>query len=60
MPSYIQDRAAVYGCHEELVVDPMTERSCTLGVDITVIARMPQKGIVVPMEITFMDMEDNH
>jgi hypothetical protein len=41
MPSYIKNRAAAYGHLEELVVDPMTTRVCTLGWDITVTARMP-------------------
>jgi hypothetical protein len=48
--SYIQDRAVAYGCLEELIVNPMTPWASTLGWDITVIARMPQKGITMKME----------
>ncbi len=49
MPSYIQNRAAVYGCFEELQIDPKTARACTLGWDIYVYAQMPQKGITMRM-----------
>jgi hypothetical protein len=46
--SYIKKRAAAYGGHlEELEIDPMTARAYTLGWDITVTARMPQKGITM-------------
>jgi hypothetical protein len=48
--SYIQDRAVVYGCLEELQIDPRTKRACTLGWDIDVYAWMPQKGITMKMK----------
>jgi hypothetical protein len=51
MPSYIENRAEVYGRLEELVVDPVTARACTLGWDITVSARMPQEGITMKMKV---------
>ncbi len=50
MPSYIQVRATAYGCLKELKNDPMTTRACTPGWDITVTARMPQKGITMKMK----------
>jgi hypothetical protein len=50
MPSYIENRAAAYGCLEELVVDPMTVMVCTPGWNISVPARMPQKGITMKMK----------
>ncbi len=50
MPSYIQDRAAAYGCLEELQTDPRTARACTPGWDIYVYARMPQSGITLKMK----------
>ncbi len=50
MLSYIKDRAAAYGCLEELQVDPRTARACTLGWDIYVYAWMPQKGITMKMK----------
>jgi hypothetical protein len=43
--SYIKNQAAAYGCIEELEVDLMAVRVCTPGLDITVIVKMPQKGI---------------
>ena len=54
MPTYIEDRAAAYGCLEELKIDPRTARACTSGWDITVIARMPQKGIAMKMKPEFI------
>ncbi len=50
MPTYIKNRAEVYGCLEELVVDFRTTMACTPGGDITVIARMFQKGITMKMK----------
>jgi hypothetical protein len=50
MPTYIEDRAAAYGCLEELKIDTRTARACTLGWDIIVIAWMPQKGITMKMK----------
>jgi hypothetical protein len=47
MLSYIQYRAAAL---EELVLDPMTVTVYTPGWDITVTARMPQKGITMKMK----------
>jgi hypothetical protein len=47
MLSFIKNRAVENGCLEELAVDPMTVRVCTPGWNITVTARMPQKGIRV-------------
>jgi hypothetical protein len=41
MLSYIDNRAVVYSCLEELEVDPMAARVCTPGWDISVIAKMP-------------------
>ncbi len=51
MPSYIHDRAMAYGCLNELKIDHMTVRACTPGWDITVTARMPQKGITMKMNV---------
>ncbi len=51
MPSYIQDRAAVYGHLEELQIDPRSTRACTPGWDINVYACMPQKGITMKMKV---------
>ena len=50
MPSYIQDRAAAYGCLEELQIDPRTTRACTLGWDMALYAWMPQKEITMKMK----------
>jgi hypothetical protein len=50
MPSSIKNRAAAYGCLEELKIDPMTARACTPGWDIYVIARMPQRGFTMKMK----------
>ncbi len=50
MPSYFENRAAAYGCLEELEIDPMTVRACTPVWDTSVIARMPQKGITMKMK----------
>ncbi len=50
MPSYIENRTAAYGHLEELKIDPITMRACTPEWDISVIARMPQKGIVIKMK----------
>jgi hypothetical protein len=49
MLSYIQNRALVYGCPEELQIDPRTLRACSMGWDIYVYAWMPQKGITMRM-----------
>jgi hypothetical protein len=49
MLSYIQNRAVVYGCLEELQIDPKTARAFTPGLDIYVYARMPQNGITMRM-----------
>jgi hypothetical protein len=40
-----------YDCLEELNVDPMAVRVYTPGWDITVIAKMPQKGITMKMNV---------
>jgi hypothetical protein len=55
MPSYIKNRAAAHSCIEELEIDPVTMMACTLGWDISVIARTPQKGITMKMKagVTF-------
>jgi hypothetical protein len=50
LPSYIKNRAAAYGCPEELKIDPMNAMAWALGWDISVIARMPQKGITMKMK----------
>jgi hypothetical protein len=50
MPSYLESRAKVYGCLEELEIDPRTARACTPGWDITVEVRMPQTGITMKMK----------
>jgi hypothetical protein len=50
IPFYIQDRAAVYGCLEELQIDPRTTRACTPELDINVYAWMPQKGITLKLK----------
>jgi hypothetical protein len=39
-----------YGCLEELKVDLIDARVCTLSWDITVISMMPQKGITMKMK----------
>jgi hypothetical protein len=52
-PSNFENRAAAYGHIEELEIDPMTTRACTLEWDISVIARMPQKGITLKMKVGF-------
>jgi hypothetical protein len=48
--TYIKNRAEVYGCFEELAVDPMAVRACTPGWHITVTARIPHKGITMEMK----------
>ena len=50
MPTHIEDRAAAYGCLEELKIDPRIARACTPGWDIIVIAQMPQTGITMKMK----------
>ncbi len=50
MPSYPESRAEVYGCLEEVKINPRTTRACTLGWDITVKARMTQTGITMKMK----------
>jgi hypothetical protein len=50
MPSYLIDRAADYGCLEELIIDPTHAMACTLGWNITVNARMPHTGITLKMK----------
>jgi hypothetical protein len=47
MPCYLESKAEVYGCLEELQIDPRDTRACTPGWNITVIASMPQKGITM-------------
>jgi hypothetical protein len=49
MSSYLLDRAADYGCLEELIIDPTNARACTLGWN-TVKARMPHTGITLKMK----------
>jgi hypothetical protein len=49
--SYLKNRAVAYGCIEELLVDLVAARVCTLGRDISVIAKMPQKGITMKMKV---------
>ncbi len=50
MQFYLQNIAADNSRIEDLAVDPRTMRACTPGWDITVIARMPQKGITMKMK----------
>ncbi len=50
MPSYLMSRAKVYGCLEELQIDPRATRARTPGWNITVIASMPQKGITMTIK----------
>jgi hypothetical protein len=50
MMSYIKNRAAAYSCLEELEIDLMAVRACTLGWGISVITRMPLKGITMKMK----------
>jgi hypothetical protein len=49
-PSYLKSRAEVYGCLEELEVDPTTTRAYTPGWSITVEAVMPSTGITMKMK----------
>jgi hypothetical protein len=51
MPYYIENRAEAYGCIEELKIDPVTVKAFTPRWDISVIARMPQKGITMKMKV---------
>jgi hypothetical protein len=51
MPSYLESRAKVHGCLEELHIDPRTTRACTPGWNITVTASMPQKGITMKIKL---------
>jgi hypothetical protein len=50
MPSYLESRAEVYGCLEELEIDSRTAKACTPSWDITVEARMPQTEIAMEMK----------
>ena len=50
MLSYLESRAKVYGCLEELKIDPRTVRACIPGWDITVKAVMPHTGITMKMK----------
>jgi hypothetical protein len=51
MLSYLESRAEVYGCLEELQIDPRATNACTLGWNITVIASMPQKRITMKIKL---------
>ena len=50
MLSYLESRAEVYGCLEEVEIDPRTARACTLHWDITIEVRMPHTGITMTMK----------
>jgi hypothetical protein len=50
MLSYLKNWTAAYGHLVELNVDLMAARVYTLAWDITVIAKMPQKGITMKMK----------
>ncbi len=50
MPSYLKNKAAAYGCIEELKFDQVAPRVCTPGRDIAVIVKMPQMGITMKMK----------
>jgi hypothetical protein len=50
MPSYLESRAESYGHLEEIKIDPRATRACTPGRNITVIASMPQKGIIMKIK----------
>jgi hypothetical protein len=50
MPSYLENWTATYGHLIEFNFDPMAMRVCILGWDITVIAKMPRKGITLKMK----------
>jgi hypothetical protein len=50
MVSYLLDRAADFGCLEELIIDPTNVRVCTSGWNIPVEAVMPQIGITLKMK----------
>jgi hypothetical protein len=49
--SYLENRAKMYGCLEELKVVPETARACTPGWSITVEAVMPRTGITMKMKL---------
>jgi hypothetical protein len=51
MVSYLLDRAADFGCLEELIIDPTNARACNPGWNITVEAMMPQTGITLKMKL---------
>jgi hypothetical protein len=51
MPFYLESREKVYGCLEELEIDPRTARACTPHCDITIEARMPHTGITMTMKL---------
>jgi hypothetical protein len=50
MPSYLENQAEVYGCLQELKIDPKNARPCTLGWSITVEAVMPHTGITMKLK----------
>jgi hypothetical protein len=50
MRSYLENWAVAYGHLVELNVYPMAPRAYIQGWDITVIAKMPQKGITMKMK----------
>jgi hypothetical protein len=50
MLSYLENRAEVYGCLEELKIDPKTARASTPGWSMTVEAVMPHTGITMKMK----------
>ncbi len=50
IPSYLIDRAADYGCLQELIIDHTNIRACTPGWNINVTARMPHTGITMRMK----------
>jgi hypothetical protein len=51
MPYYLESRAEVYGCLEELEVVCETARACTPGWSIAVEAVMPSTGITMKMKL---------
>jgi hypothetical protein len=51
MPSYLENWTVAYGRLVELDVDSMAATPCTPGWGITVIAKMPQKGIIMKMKL---------
>ena len=50
MVSYLLDRAAYFGCLEELIINPTNAKACSPGWNITVEARMPHTGITLKMK----------